>query len=76
MNRNSSPDAVELASERLDRRLVACADDVRRRPSQRMLTHPWVIAGIVAAFIVLPRRYKKPVLKAAWPIALGLLKAR
>jgi hypothetical protein len=77
MSRNASPDAVQLAARRLDHRLVACAQAVEQRPTRRALTNPWVIAGGVAVvFLLLPRRYRMPIFKAALPVALGLLKGR
>jgi hypothetical protein len=76
MSRDASSDAVQLAARRLDHRLVACATAVEQRPTRRALMNPWVIVGVVAAFAFLPRRFKKPVLKAAWPMALGLLRSR
>lgn len=77
MSRNASPDAVQLAACRLDHRLVACAQAVEQRPTRRVLLNPWVIAGGAAAvFLLLPRRFRMPVLKAALPVALGLLKIR
>lgn len=76
MSRESSPEAVELAARRLDQRLVACANAVEQRPTGRLLSNPWVIGGVIVAFALLPRRFKKPVLKAAWPMALGLMKLR
>jgi len=76
MNRNASPDAVQVAACRLDERLVACAKAVEQRPTRRALTNPWVIASAAAVFLLLPRRFKKPVLKAALPMALGMLRSR
>lgn len=76
MSRDPSPVAVQLAARRLDDRLVACAQAVEQPPTRRALMNPWVIVGAVAAFVFLPRRFKKPVLKAALPLALGLLKSR
>lgn len=76
MSRDRSPANVHLAASRLDQRLVACAQAVEQRPTRRALMNPWVIVGVVAAFAFLPRRFKKPVLKAALPMALGLLKSR
>lgn len=76
MKRDSSPLAVQQAAQRLDNRLVACAHAVEQRPTRSALMNPWVIVGVIAAFVLLPRRFKKPVLKAAVPIALGLLKSR
>lgn len=46
------------------------------QPLIRKLANPWVIAGAAVAFLLLPRRVKRPLLKAALPLALGLLKAR
>lgn len=76
MSRESSPEVVRSAARRLDQRLVACAEAVERRPTGRLLSNPWVIGGFIVAFALLPRRFKKPVLKAIWPMALGLLKHR
>jgi hypothetical protein len=77
MSRNASPDAVQLAACRLDRRLVACAQAVEQRPTRRVLTNPWVFAaGAAAVLLLLPRRFRMPIFKAALPVALGLLKHR
>lgn len=76
MSRNASPDAVQVAACRLDHRLVACAHAVEQRPTRRALTNPWVIASAAVVFLLLPRRFKKPILQAALPMALGLLKHR
>jgi hypothetical protein len=76
MSRDPSPAAVQRAARRLDRRLVDCANAVERRPLRHALMNPWVIAGAIAAFVLLPRRFRKPALKAALPMALGLFKAR
>lgn len=76
MRGNASPDAVHVAACRLDDRLVACAHAVKQRPTRRALTNPWVIASAAVVFLLLPRRFKKPILRAALPLALGLLKGR
>lgn len=46
------------------------------QPLIRTLANPWVIASAAVAFLLLPRRVKRPLLKAALPLALGLVKAR
>lgn len=76
MSRDASPANVKLAARRLDARLVACAQAVEQPPTRRALMNPWVIVGAVAVFALMPRRFRKPVFKAAWPMALGLLKLR
>lgn len=76
MTRDASPDAVRHAAARLDQRLATCAQAVASPPTQGLLRNPWIIAGVAVAFALLPRRYKKPVLKAAVPMALGLLRLR
>lgn len=76
MNHSESHDAVRVAARRLDQRLVACAEAVEQRPTRRALTNPWVIASAAAVFLLLPRRFKKPVLRAALPMAWGLLQRR
>lgn len=75
-----SPDpagvAVQRAARRLDRRLVDSATALERRPTRHPLANPWVIAGLVAAVVLLPRRIRKPLANAALPVALGLLRSR
>jgi len=76
MSPNASPDAVQRAARPFDHRLMPGTQAAQRRPTRRALTKPWVIASAAVVFLLLPRRYKKSVLKAALPLALGLFNNR
>ncbi len=70
MNRVTLSDPAHAQSE-----VPSRVRDANGQPLIRKLANPWVIAA-AAAFLLLPRRVKRPLLKAALPLALGLLKAR
>lgn len=76
MSSKASPEAVQRARRRREHGRVTGAQPETQRPARSALLTPWAIAGAVAVFILLPRRFKKPVLKAALPLALGLIRAR
>lgn len=69
MNRETLSDPAHAKPEAHSR-----VRDANGQPLIRTLANPWVIAA--AVFLLLPRRVKRPLLKAALPLALGLLKAR
>ena len=69
MNDDHLPAPNTVASTRFRGRARALQSGVRT-------VNPWVVAGAAAAFLLLPRRFRRPLLKAAMPLALGLLKLR